>query len=154
MAIEIITGDLLDALDRKEVRHIGHCANMQNTFGSGIAKSIRERFPRAYKADTEWFNLKPEMRPPLSIGGSLEEGWIYNLYGQVNYGREKRQVHYGLLANALITMGRSMVPGALVGFPYLMACDRAGGDWDVVLELIETAFAHCHVKIYKLEKPI
>lgn len=89
MPIQIIAGDLLDALQRGEVNVIGHCANMQNTFGSGIAKSIRERFPEAYEADTKWFNSPVERRKSYSICGSGKlSGIIYNLYGQVNYRRK------------------------------------------------------------------
>ena len=42
-------GNLLLADD---VIAIGHQANCQNTFGSGIARSIREMYPEAYAADT------------------------------------------------------------------------------------------------------
>ena len=36
----------------KDVEVIGHQANCQNTFGSGIARSIREMYPDAYAVDT------------------------------------------------------------------------------------------------------
>lgn len=155
MAIAIVPGDLLVALRNGEVNVIGHCANMQNTFGSGIAKSIREQFPAAYEADTYWFNTPKLYRRSYSSAVVMDDlATIYNLYGQVNYGREKRQVHYGLLAKALVQMGSLCVDKDVVGFPYLMGCDRAGGDWEVVQELIEAAFSHCEVRIYKLENPI
>lgn len=66
MTIKIITGCLLDAFDKGEVDVIGHCCNMQNTFGSGIAEDIRERYPKAYEADTVWHkaNIK---HVPLSV---------------------------------------------------------------------------------------
>jgi O-acetyl-ADP-ribose deacetylase (regulator of RNase III) len=150
MTIEIIEGDLLEAFRNGQVFAIGHCANMQNTFGGGIAKSIREQFPEAYEADTKWFNTPPDQRLSLSVAVTLEDSFIFNLYGQVNYGREKRQLHYGLFAQALSDMRKMLVAGDTVGFPYLMGCDRAGGNWEVVMELIETFLSDCIVKIYKL----
>jgi O-acetyl-ADP-ribose deacetylase (regulator of RNase III) len=49
MTIEIVSGDLLDALDRGEVDQIVHCVNMQKTFGSGLALAIKQRYPEVYK---------------------------------------------------------------------------------------------------------
>lgn len=162
--IEIINGDLLEAFDRNEVDVIGHCANMQNTFGTGIAKSIRERYPQAYKADTEWWNNYQEdgyghsysfakvftfVEDPLLA----DPQHIFNLYGQEFYGREKRQINYGRISQALYDMSEHIHrynDSFNVGFPYLMGCDRAGGDWSIVSEMIEYYFKNLEVKIYKL----
>lgn len=155
MAITIVPGDLLVALRNGEVNVIGHCANMQNRFKSGIAKDIREQFPGAYRADTEWFRTHDVHRRPYSIGSTgLEDGTIFNLYGQVSDERTPRDLHYGLLAKALNQMASLCIASDIVGFPYLIGCNLAGGDWEVVQELIEGAFSHCEVRIYKLDKPI
>ena len=39
----------------------------------------------------------------------------------------------------------------IIGFPFKMGSDRAKGDWDIVLEMIEFYFKDHNVKIYKLE---
>jgi len=41
--------------------------------------------------------------------------------------------------------------GQPIGFPFKMGSDRAKGDWDIVLEMIEFYFKDHNVKIYKLE---
>ncbi len=49
--IETKRGDLLDAFDLNEVSTIVHGCNCFRSFGAGIAKSIKERYPEAYDAD-------------------------------------------------------------------------------------------------------
>ena len=157
MTIKIMVGNLLDAFDEGEVGVIGHCCNMQNTFGSGIAKSIRERYPKAYEADTTWYKADIK-HVPLSVATLHKKSLfathnprIFNLYGQESYGVGKRQVHYGRLTMALIAMESWLEKGQTIGFPYNMACDRAGGDFTVVTELIESIFKYYDVRFYKLE---
>ena len=43
--------DLLDAFDANEIQIIIHGCNCFRSFGAGIAKSIKERYPEAYEAD-------------------------------------------------------------------------------------------------------
>lgn len=38
----------------------------------------------------------------------------------------------------------------VVGFPFKMGSDRAGGDWNIVLEMIDFHFQDNEVIIYKL----
>ena len=58
-------GNLLLA---KDVEVIGHQANCQNTFGSGIARTIREMYPDAYKADCDAAIEKVNTLGRFSIG--------------------------------------------------------------------------------------
>ena len=48
--LEHIDGDIFKV---RGIQVIGHQANTQNTFGSGIARTIREKFPEAYEADCQ-----------------------------------------------------------------------------------------------------
>jgi hypothetical protein len=165
MAIEIINGCLLDAFDRNELDVIAHCANMQNTFGSGIAKSIKERYPEAYEYDTIWYNEYKDW----GFGSSYsfaevhrfcvdplldDPQTIFNLYGQEYYGTHKRQLNYGRISEALNDMSKFISgynDSYRIGFPYKMGSDRAGGSWEIVLEMIEYYFKDLDVKIYKLD---
>lgn len=52
---------------------------------------------------------------------------------------------------ALIAMESWLEKGQTVGFPYKMACDRAGGDFTVVTELIESIFKYYDVIFYQQE---
>lgn len=155
MSIKIIQGDLLDAFDRGEVHVIGHVVNCQGVMGSGIAKSIRERYPLVYE---EYSKLYMEYKSnPLDILGVCQGVWlndnkgIFNLHSQLNFGYGKRQLNYGAFAAALGLMLDGLVVGDIVGFPYKIGCDRAGGDWEIVSEMIEYYFRDNEVKIYQLK---
>ena len=62
--IETIKGNLLDFPPHHPddpdryigINNIAHSCNCQNVMGGGIAKQIKERYPQAYEADTEFYN--------------------------------------------------------------------------------------------------
>jgi len=152
------TGNLLTATD---VEVIGHQANTQNTFGAGIAKSIKEMYPKAYHADTMAYKDGVAVLGGFSfchLDGQLKK--VFNLYGQTLYGKGKRQTNYNGLYDALEGMKNYLVdndmdlPVPVVGFPYLMGCGLGGGDWRIVERLIEVAFHNyeADVIIYKLKQ--
>lgn len=151
-------GDLLMATD---VEVIGHQANCQNTFGAGIAKSIKEMYPKAFYADTMAYKDGTAVLGSYSfchLDGQIKK--VYNLYGQMLYGKGKRQTNYNALYDSLEGMKNCLnkddvvvgIPN--VGFPYLMGCGLGGGDWRIVERLIEVAFHNYsgNVIIYKLKK--
>jgi O-acetyl-ADP-ribose deacetylase (regulator of RNase III) len=142
-------GNLLLA---KDVEVISHQANCQNTFGSGIARSIREMYPAAYKADCNAAITKANTLGRFSVGyipaenNSSSIRRIYNLYGQNLFGKGTRQTNYDALYSALEGMAHDLVendmdlPVPSVGFPFQMGSFRGGGNWDIVSRLIEVAF--------------
>lgn len=166
MAIIYKTGNVVDALLNGEVDFIAHCCNSQGVMGSGIAKEIKERIPEAYMAYRRHYEMLQE-RGTLRhfLGSCVEGGKVLNLIGQEYYGRDKkRYVNYGALASALSHCFHVIQfevdeeigiypPTITVGIPYNMASDRAGGNWEIVLELIEHCLADYvkDVVIYKLE---
>ncbi len=137
----------------KNVQAIGHQANCQNTFGAGIARSIREMYPAAYGADTRCAEAKLNTLGSVSMACISDESrvahgtnieLIFNLYGQNLYGNGVRQTNYDALYNALDSMAAELSDRddspLVVGFPYLMGCGLGGGDWNIVSRLIEVAF--------------
>jgi O-acetyl-ADP-ribose deacetylase (regulator of RNase III) len=154
--LKYVEGNLLL---NKEVTAIGHQANCQNTFGSGIARSIREMYPDAYAVDTLCAIKKQNVLGNFSMAHIPEEQRtkngtnihrIFNLYGQ-NLGTQfkkpgGRMTDYEALYSALVGMAQVLTtydgdhPPAVVGFPYLMGSALGGGSWDIVSRLIEVAF--------------
>ena len=151
--LKYIEGNLL--LD-KTVDVIGHQANCQNTFGSGIARTIKEMYPEAYAADTQAAKERRNVLGDYSTafiehnphGTKLK--YIFNLYGQ-NLGTDRtklnnRNTNYEALYSALqkMSLGLSTWQDTCeytVGFPYLMGSALGGGDWRIVSRLIEVAFS-------------
>ena len=162
--LEHIDGDIFRV---PGIQVIGHQANCQNTFGSGIAKTIKELYPEAYAADTELaktggnvLGVYSKADIDLINGVKNRRGTslcrIYNLYGQ-NLGtdyskRWDRKTDYEALYSALEGMAfdlketeeqRMMFDFCrepVVAFPHLMGSHRGGGSWDIVERLIEVSF--------------
>jgi O-acetyl-ADP-ribose deacetylase (regulator of RNase III) len=151
-------GNLLTATD---VEVIAHQANCQNIFGAGIAKSIKEMYPKAYHADTMAYKDGKAVLGSYSFchmdGNPFKK--IFNLYGQNLYGSKTRMTNYNALYDALEGMKNYLVdndedlPVPNIGFPYLMGCGLGGGDWRIVERLIEVAFHNYEgdIVIYKLK---
>lgn len=155
MSIEIISGDLLEAFDRGEVTVIGHCCNTKGIMGSGLAKSIKDKYPKAYTlykscCDSNHQEFLLGKAQCVYLEGTFK--FIFNLFGQLNFGTHARQGNYGAIAISLLNMRKQVKDNSVIGFPYKMCSDRAGCDWQVILEMIEFIFSDCEVKIYRLEK--
>lgn len=154
MTIEIVRGCLLNAFDKGEVNVIGHVVNCQHKMASGIAKSIREHYPVVYEeymdnpcvlGNCGFVDIEPLVNP------LYPEKTVCNLYAQCYYGYDgKRYLNYAALSEALREMADGIPSKLIVGFPYKMGSDRAGGDFEIVLEMIEFYFKDHNVRIYKL----
>ena len=160
MTIKYLKGDAITALQQAQLNgntgtYLVHCCNAQGVMGSGIARSIKERIPEAY---TEYkHHLEDAKLSNTSPMGSFSYGGnVINLIAQENYGRDPhnrgtRQVHYGYLAMALrkaAVLFSDYDEDRTLIVPYKMCCDRAGGDWNVVVELLEVAFEGWTVEVY------
>ena len=137
--IEVREGNVISALLNEEIDYMVHCCNSRGKFNSGVAKEVRERVPSAYKAYMRDYNNKENALGSLSLGGG-----VINLVGQEKYGYGgKRYGNYGAIA-----AGLEVIPCLIgengthslditIGIPYLFASDRAGCEWDIIVELIE-----------------
>lgn len=156
--IEYKKGDLFDAFAVGDIEALGHQANCMNTMGSGFAKQLKELYPEAYDADCQ------TKKGDLNKLGSLSfvivpidrhpPGFIFNLYGQFDYGREPGKVYTDLYAldHAMCQM-RLFVDAAgitHVGFPRL-GCGLGGARWEDVEILIEQHFGDLYVTVFDKE---
>jgi hypothetical protein len=154
--ITYVVGDIVNALQKKEIDILAHCCNTRNVFGSGLALQVAQVFPSAYDLDTRLHKRKLNK---LGVAWLDEKSGVMNCYAQKDYGRGKRQVNYGALADCLDQIRTELnyhldnVPSKSlkIGFPYQFASNRAGGDWNIVLEMIEYYLNDFDVLIYKLE---
>lgn len=151
MPVNVIIGDLLNA---KELI-IGHQVNCQGVMGSGIAKALRDKYSTlypSYKQHCSQHNSPDELLGKCHI---VQEGsrHIANLFGQLEYGRQKSRVYtnYEALRTSLTTLREYAVQKQLsVALPYGIGCGLANGDWDVVGEIIDHVFGDYNVMLYKL----
>ncbi len=132
-----------DALSFQNWNAVGHCANCQNVMGSGIAASIKKLFPQVWGADCFAKQCNKNVLGNISYAEIPKGKFIFNLYGQEFFGTG-RQVNYESIYQALEKMRQTITQLQIEGnvaFPYKMASDRAGGDWDIILAMIKSVFA-------------
>lgn len=157
MTIEIVSGDLIKAYINGNVDSIAHCVNCAGIMGSGIAKQIKVELPLVYTNYRKRWLQEVDKRILLGTAQKVIEDYlhrdraVYNLYAQFAYGTDRRHVNYGAIGLCLQNMSQQIHdPDKVVGFPYLMCCGLAGGDWDIILEMIEFYLRDYKVRIYKL----
>lgn len=141
-------GDLLES----DCTVIAHGCNCFHTMGSGMAKSISDKWPEVYVADchTEW-----GVRDKLGLfsacqvaGGPL----VYNLYTQFRYGRDKQHTEYDAVERAFHNMRTDLWTMGLLQTcklgTYRLGCVRGGGDWLIVSGIIDRVFHDIDVHVY------
>lgn len=107
-----------------------HVCNNKGVMGAGIAKEIKERIPEAFNV------YKEEMR----LGYVSYGGQVCNMVAQDGYGRDRRYLNYGALSQCLYNVKMDINYynfDAEIVAPYMMGAGLAGGDWDVVIEMVE-----------------
>jgi O-acetyl-ADP-ribose deacetylase (regulator of RNase III) len=150
MSIQYKKGNAVTALISGEVDVLLHVCNNKGVMGSGIALEIKNRIPDAFVAYKEI----PTELGTCTFGWTTEtnrrSGMVVNMVSQDGYGKGIRHLNYGALAECLHKV--SVLNKTLrIGLPYKMGADRAGGDWDIVLELIDFCLKDFDVTIYELE---
>jgi O-acetyl-ADP-ribose deacetylase (regulator of RNase III) len=129
-----------------------HQANCMHTMGSGIAAAIRQKYPEAYEADLKSGAKGDSKRlGSFSVAHSLKDDkYIYNLYGQYNFGAMARFTSYDALANGFAKIRKDAEDKHLstLGCPKLLGCDRGGASWRIVREIIGDVFDQSPIDFY------
>jgi O-acetyl-ADP-ribose deacetylase (regulator of RNase III) len=156
MSVAIIKGDLLLANETI----IGHQVNCQSVMGSGVAKQIKLHFPHVY-AQYKQFSLKNKGKLlgqcqiiATEPRNKVSSRYIANLFGQEFFGSDGRT--YTSESALESAFGKLYVfareGNHSVALPYLIGCDRGGGDWSVIYPMIERIFHDVPVTLYLLTK--
>ena len=152
--IKVVEGDLLQA--KEDI--IGHQVNCQNKMNSGVAKSIRQKYPIVFENFKQLSSFYINSGTQHDLLGKLqivkvEEGkWVANLFGQFNYGYDGgKYTNEKMLYQALLELREiAEENGMSVALPYKLGSDRGGADWSVVEGYILKAFEGYEVTLYKL----
>lgn len=147
--IKIVKGNILEAKENL----IGHQVNCQGAFGAGLAKQIRYKYPFAYECYKEYCDEvedKKELLGQIRQVGQKDGKVIVHIFGQLGYGRGRRQTNYEALEHGLKLLEiKARNFNESVALPYGIGCGLAGGDWDVVYNIIDKVFESYKVTLYK-----
>lgn len=140
-------GNVLEFFKSGEVNAVLHCCNCRGVMGSGVALQIKNKFPEAYNSYKKY-----EAERTLKLGtismACFQNGFIYNLHAQKDYGVGTRQVNYEALYECLELVKHDLKMNnfcGVIGVPCKMASDRAGGNWKIVECMIREVFENFNV---------
>lgn len=151
----VINGDIFKCNDDV----ILHQVNCQGIMDSEMAKEIKQRYPNIfdeYKKVCEenklpdYSLLKSKLLGEILVcnQGENQGKYIVNLFSQDRYGNQSCYTDYEALRKCLRKVHDNFL-GRDIAIPYKMACDRGGGDWNIVIKIISEELKNCFVKIYK-----
>lgn len=136
--MKIIRGDLLKYALDGAFDVIIHRCNCQCQMGKGIALSIKQQFPEAYKADLATAKGDPAKLGAFSsaqIERPQARFVIVNAYTQFHWRGAGVLADYEAIRNVLRAI-RMQFSGQRIGYPRIGA-GLAGGDWAVISAIID-----------------
>lgn len=150
-------GNLLES----DCDYICHQVNCQGKMNSGIAKSIKDKWPIVYQEYImKYFNSLPELLlgDIQFININTPEAderaqFIINMFSQENYGYDgRRYTSYDAFWNCLHLIKEAVPKGSKIGFPGFIGCVRGGANWNIIYEMIKEVLSEDYeVYIYFLE---
>ena len=157
MAVINCKGDLLKALDDGKIAYAVHQVNCQGRMGSGIAKSIRAKYPVVY----DNYMAKVQLLGDIQICAvykdfyeTLQHPCVVNFFSQFNYGYDGcRYTSYDAFWECLNRLKNGLQKGSRIGFPKNIGCGLGGANWNVIEKMIEEVLGKDFtVYIYELEE--
>lgn len=147
--IQVKKGDLLEnAEQRFDV--IVHGCNCFNNMGAGIAKSIKEKYPEAYRQDQKTKEGDKEKLGTITVAryGSAKPFYVVNAYTQFKYGGGGRNADYDAIRSCMKRINE-VFPGKHIGLPKIGA-GLAKGDWSVIEKIIEDELTDVTYEVWTL----
>lgn len=143
--IRYVEGDLLDNFDKGLYWGISHGCNIFNQMGSGIAKSIRERYPQAYKADLTTIKGDRSKLGTFTWSFMDSGACILNMYTQATFWDPNDMLDYEAVRNCFSRLHASYIIHKdflidsqlpdLFGIP-IIGAGLARGDWSKIESII------------------
>lgn len=148
-----------DLLSSTEINALLQQNNLLCSFGAGLAKAIKDKFPEAYEADCKTIRGDINKLGTYSVAlitdpkdSTIKR--IYNLYSQTGIGGSNRQTSYDAMVLGLERLKsdleyRQPIEGTIVlGIPYKLGCGLANGNWTIVKAIIDSIFSDAHFDVY------
>jgi len=158
MEIQYKRGSVLDA----EEYWILHQVNCQGVMGSGVAKAIRDKWPKVFEEYHQFYRMQCGDHIFSTTSDTLgqivtvkvEDHEIINLFGQKHFGTDgRRYTSYDAFYDGLIAT-RNYIEADWpfdqkkeLAVPYKIGSDRGGADWTVIEAMFFSVFGNTNIKI-------
>lgn len=134
-SMKIVKGNLIKMAKEGKFDVIAHGCNCFCTMGSGIAKQIKDEFPKAYEADLD--TISGDKSKLGYIGTAIIEEYnfdVANAYTQYRYGPGLHTDYKAV--RSCMSLIKKWYAGKRIGLPQI-GCGLGGGDWEIVRNIIE-----------------
>lgn len=112
---------------------IVHQVNCKKVMGAGLAKALREKYPKHYE---EYRLTKPKLGD-IIITEIKNDLYIIGMYAQNGYGRNSCYTEYQSFGECLDKVHEFGEQKHLqIYIPYGIGCGLANGDWNIIKDLI------------------
>ena len=133
--IETIKGDITWS----KADYICHQVNCQGKMNSGVAKAIREKWPKVYEEYSKLMHL--EMLGHIQTVYLGEENGhsksVINMFAQYTYGYDgRRYTSYDAFWTCLGEIHARVPKGKTIAFPRYIGCVRGGAKWNIIYTMI------------------
>ena len=126
-----VKGDLIRLALDGEFDVIAHGCNCFCNMGAGIARSIKQQFPKAAAADKSSQKGSKKKLGQCTLAHQ-HNIWVVNAYTQFNYGG--KNVNYTAIRKCMKYI-KNNFSGERIGLPKI-GCGLAKGDWPTVKAII------------------
>lgn len=144
--MKTLNQDILDI----NIGIIVHAVNCKGTWGAGLAKSLKHKYPKAYDDYLKYLNF---FKMPYYALGSISytkirDLYIVSVFTQYDVSVTQRRTEYSAVINAMdclnnyIKINRLDLP---LYFPDKICCGLGGGDWNIVGKIIEDKFPKAYL---------
>jgi len=149
-----VEADIFKVFEQLDKVVFCHSANCFHIMGGGIARIVKEKYPRAYEVD-----CMTERGSKLKLGNYStakisENKFIINMYGQYDTGFNfsDRATSYDAIYDALkstITIVENLDISCIL-IPHGLGSGLGGAKWEIIEKMIEVLAQKCTIVICKL----
>lgn len=143
MKIEYRNGNLLDT----DIKHILHGCNARGVMGSGVAKLIRQKWPKAYEDYAVVYNSVGLQLGSYITSTQPDGKIVINGITQETYGKTGVHISYWAIANIIRNLNSDGIK--YIAMPQIGA-GLGGGDWRVIEAIIENESKRFQPVVYIL----
>lgn len=153
---DIVEGNMFE-LETKRPVMLVHQVNCKGVMGSGVALQVRKLYPKVYeiferKYSKAWY--KPGLLGTCDFVNVNDDTVVCNLYGQDSYGvkfidgKQVQHTDYEAFISGMRLVNAYVKKHGVksVIFPFNIGCDRGGGKWSVIKEIIEDNLKDCDLE--------
>ena len=158
--VKYFDGDLL----KSDCNMICHQVNCQGVMGAGIALQIRNQYPTCYEAYKQVVHTygKEKCLGRVYFYAHASGKFIANMFSQFDFSfKNIVNTDYDAFRSCLLEikeyvnlLTQNDTEIFKIGFPYKIGCGLAGGDWNIIKQIIEEEFVDdiWNVEIWRFEK--